>query len=448
MLLGCVSQMGLHAHCSPVNLCGRAPQHYCLQNIAWWKGFQDPQLNDLIATALCNSPNIQEAQARLMQAAESAQIANSSLWPSLDFNAVASRTHYSLNGLFPPPIGGSTLDEGTPDFNLDYDFDLWGKNRKNLAAAVSQAQAAAADDAMVRLTLSTSIANAYFQLQGTLQQIEVAQTILQERQRIQQLLILRAKRGLSSYDQVRQTQSDVAGVQLNLAQLQQRAEVLRDQIAALVGKDPEFGATIETTTRPNNFSVPNNIPAHLIAGRPDVQALLWQIDAANYRVAAAKTEFYPDLNLSAYAGLDGIPFGNVFKIASRAGQVAPAISLPIFHGGEIRANLGVRYAQYDVAVARYNQLVLTSMQQVADQIAIMRALQTQENAQQDSLTATDHIYQLTNDRFKHGLQNGLDEAQAHLAVLSQQQTQIQIQTQYMQATVNMIKALGGNYPQA
>jgi NodT family efflux transporter outer membrane factor (OMF) lipoprotein len=369
------------------------------------------------------------------------------LSPSLDANASGIRQRFSANGYFPAPIGGGTYTvyQGTLDFH--YEFDFWNKNRDALDAALSAASAAQADAAAARLVLASGIASTYFQLRYALEQSAITHEALDRRQQLLKLTQDRTATGLESEVSVRQAQAEVEQAQVDIIGADRTVKLLRNQLAALLGAGPQ--ATADTGQPAGNAThtaaLPRVVPADLLGRRPDIAASRARVEAAAARIGVAKADFMPNINLAASLGLQSIDLGTLLTGNSRLFSFGPALSLPIFEGGRLRANLKASDAEYDVAVEQYNQAVIDAVHEAADAIAnyqhATRALAPEDAA----VDATRQAYDLTLSRYKSGLNNYLSVLIAENKLLDRRSARAQLAARQAAGLIDIYKALGGGY---
>lgn len=412
----------------------------------WWQRYGDPQLNALIEQALNGNPSMDAAQARLAVANAAVRGAHAIRLPQADASFVSSRQRFSNNYIYPPPYGGSMMTDANLRLNVGFDLDLWGRNRARYAAAVSQEKAAEADVQMARNTLVDAVVQSYFNLQNALAQHEVLARIVEQQRNVLDITRQRANAGLDTQVEVKQASSAVSAARVQLSQASTNAALLRNQLAALAGQGPERGQQIhKTTPKHPPTGVPDSIPLELLARRPDIVAAKLRVEAASSQISAAKAEFYPNVNLNAFAGFMSLGLSNLLEGASKVYGVGPAISLPVFHGGELNAQLDTRRAERDLAVADYNQTLLDAIREVANATASINALQQQTRDQEDSLQAIESAYQIAVDRYKSGLGNFIQVLQAQNEVQTQaiQTTDLHVRAYKLDA--QLATALGGGY---
>jgi len=417
------------------------PQH------DWWVAYGDPQLSALIEEALKGSPTLNIAAARTRKALAFAASARANELPRVDASASSTRQHFSEHGLLPPPLGGSTQTINQLQATLSWEIDFWGRNRSATEAALGAAHAAEVDQHAAELALSTNIAQAYVELQRAYLQLDVAQKTVAEREQLYRLTRDRNAAGLDSRLEVKQAEGAIPATREQIAQLEERIALARNQIAALMGAGPDRGLDVArpTATVLARVEVPTNVPADLIGRRPDVVAQRWRIEAARKDIDVAKAEFYPNVNLAAFIGFQSIGGATLLSAASRTFGVAPAVSLPIFDAGRLRANLGAADADYDIAVEQYNQVLADAMRDVVDQLASLRSLAAQREQQDIALATTREAYDLAILRYREGLGNYLQVLSAEQPLLVQQSLRADLQARELELSINLVRALGGGY---
>jgi NodT family efflux transporter outer membrane factor (OMF) lipoprotein len=232
-----------------------------------------------------------------------------------------------------------------------------------------------------------------------------------------------------------------------IAQLNETIELQRNQIAALLGVGPDRGLAIArpTAVAHANFALPSKLPAELIGRRPDVIADRWRIEAASKEIASAKAAFYPNVNLLAFVGLQAFGGGNLLSAASRTMGIGPAVTLPIFDAGRLRANLAGTDADYDIAVERYNQTLADAMRDVVDQVVSLRSLAEQRKQQEMALATAREAYDLALLRYREGLGNYLQVLSAEQPLLVQRSLDADLRARELALSVDLVRALGGGY---
>jgi len=413
----------------------------------WWRRFGDPQLDKLMDAALAGNPDIRIAETRVRQAEQVAAAAHGDIFPDVSVNANVTRERFSKTWIFPPDIANSAKTEGELSLDIAYDLDLWNRNRDLYRARLNATQAAAADQAETRLAISAALVGSYFQLHDHLDRLDVARDALAQRRSLAQLIKLRADNGLETTAAVKSADADVAREEANVVALTRAAGVDKREIASLIGKGPDDAAEIKPPVIHvvDTFPVPDKLPFDLLARRPDITAQRWRVEAAALEIGAAKAGFYPNINIAASTGLQSLELKDLFKSDSVFSAFGPAIHLPIFHGGRLRAELGVTYAEYDMAVEQYHRTLVNAARQVADQLAAVRSLAEEGNRQDEALRDSEEAYRISRLRYENGVSSYLAVLQAQRDLLQQRDVSTRLRGAQLQAIVGLIRALGGGY---
>lgn len=413
----------------------------------WWHAYGDAQLDALIGEALAGTPDLAVATARVRQAEAYAQQAGAARLPTLDASASAGVNKQSYNNGIPAafvPKGWN--DNGRVDATLGFDLDLWGKNKASYAAARSSAEAARLDLAQSVLTLSTNIADAYADLAQLFAQRAVQATALDIRQQTQQLTADRVAGGLDTQAELKQAQSAVPAARADLAATDEQIALTRNRIAALLGKGPDRGLAITAPTAiiPAR-GVPMGVTTDLIGRRPDVVAARTRVEAEASLIKVARADFYPSVSLSAVFGFQSLGLDNLFKSGSSYGSAAPAVSLPIFRGGELQGRYRNARANYDEAVASYDRTVTDAYRAVADAVVSQRALAVRLSESRMALADAQAAYGIARQRYEGGLSRFTDVLTAQDRALQSQRTVADLEARAFTLDVALVRALGGGF---
>ena len=418
-----------------------------LPDTDWWKAFNDPQLDALIAQAIANSPNLRATQARLALAQAQMAQRQSNTAPQLGIEADLTHQLFSANTIYPPPFGGAEYDMGTLQLGASWELDFFGKNSSALAAAVGQTRAAEADLLAARGLLAARVARSYFQLVRLEAQLQLAQRTLELRENLKGLVANRLQAGLDTRLELEQSQGALPDVQLQIEQLSEQKELTLNALAALTAQ-PRSALTLQipaiasvATPKP-----PQSLPINLLGARSDITAARWRIEAAQKDVQAAKAQFYPNIDLTAYAGFSSIGFNKLLTSNSAQWGVGPAINLPLFDAGRLRAQLSSKTADLDAAVESYNGQVFEAVHEVADQLTSAQALQRQQAQQAAALSSAQRSLQIAQDRYKAGLGTALTALQAELPVLTQQRAATDLSARALDIQVQLLHAVGAAAP--
>jgi len=414
----------------------------------WWEDFEDPELNNLIEQGLKNSPTLKKAEARLKAAAQVALQKKSRLYPEIDFDGTDNWQHLSKYGLFRAfgPTFPSVINQVDLDLNFFYEFDFWGKNRDLFKAALGEAAAMAEEMSQAKLILTTSIAYSYFQAQYLLTELDMLDQIMSNKTEIFKLTERRVKNALSNELDKLSTSNTALEADAQLDEVESSLRIELHKLKALSGLGQDV--LIELKTRQLKeaaVAIPSNLSLDLLSRRPDLSAQLLRVESAAKEISAAKTDFYPNFNLAAFIGLETVINGKLFKKASYSGSLAPAVHLPIFTAGRLKAQLFEKVALFNEAVHTYDEIILLAAQEVADGLTSLAILtkeaETRKVVQEQALKKAE----LSKDRFSHALDN-------KISVLEAENTALQAALDYATVlytrqlkAVMLIKSLGGGY---
>jgi NodT family efflux transporter outer membrane factor (OMF) lipoprotein len=413
----------------------------------WWSAFNDLQLDRLMKLALADNPSLAQAMARVREAQSLADETRAGLTPSISLDAQEIRQRLSSHDPIPPPFNGTKRWVGRGDLNLSWNIDFWGRQASLLKQARSQATAAALDVASARLALSGAVAQAYIDLYRDDALADVARHTEAQRERILEITRSRVKSGLDTNVELREAAGAVPEAHVELLQAQAAAALDTHQLAALSGQGAlAYAQVLRPTLDPAAvLPLPAELPADLLGRRPDVLAARDRIEGAQARQAAAKAAFYPDINLIAFAGTSAVGLGNLFKANSAVYGAGPAIHLPLFDAGRLRAEYRGAAAGIDDAVAAYNQSVLQAVRETSDQLSLVEAFNAQIVQQQQSLDDAEVAYQLAAERYQAGLSNYLTVLTTETAVLNAQREHVGLISDQAVARVNLLLVVGGSF---
>ena len=414
--------------------------------VDWFKAFGDPGLDALIARALDGAPSLQAASARVDRAAAQAGVARAALGPQLGIDASVNRQRLSERGLYPPPYAGSTLNMNNLQLTGNWELDLFGQHRAALDAAIGTARAAEVDAQAARILLSTQVARGWFNLARLLEQQRILTEIHDQRRQTVDLVKQRVASGLDTSVELRQAESQAFEVDRDLAALDEQLGNTRHALAALTGQGPR--ALDDATPRwsdARTLAWPQDVPADLLGRRADLTAARMRIEAGLRNVDAARASFYPNISLTAFAGLNAIGFSHWLSGSSRTFGIGPALHLPVFEAGRLRANLRGQRADVDAAIAAYNGALVDAVRDVADQLNTLESLRVQQQRQVDVQRTTDEARVLATARYKSGLGTFLTVLQAQTGELNQRRVTNDLKYRVIDSQIALIQALGGGY---
>jgi NodT family efflux transporter outer membrane factor (OMF) lipoprotein len=414
----------------------------------WWRRYNDPQLDALMADALRDSPSLTEAEARVRRADALAEQARATVLPNLSANGSIAKTRQSENlGIPPQFVPKGYQPYGRVTANLSWDLDLFGRNRNKLAAATSEAEAARMDAAEARLMLTTSVAAAYADLAGLFGERDAQAQSLANRQQTATLVAQRVLTGSSNEGDSQQAKSNVSAAAEELASLDEQIGLTRNRLAALAGAGPDRGLSL---SRPAasigaGFGLPPNLALDLVGRRPDVQAARLRAEASARRIRAARAGFYPNINLAAFVGREALGLSLLRMPTSNMGQVGAAISLPIFSAGQLEGEYRGARADYDAAVAAYDQTLVQALQEVADAATSARALQTRVTEARAALATAEDSYRIAQLRYRAGLTNYLAVLVIEDTLIVRRRTLADLEARTLSVDAALAKALGGGF---
>ncbi len=412
----------------------------------WWQGLGDAQLDAIVDEALRGNPDLAVADARVREATAQALGADAARMPEIGFKGSLPGAQIPAS-LLPEPYGGNYSIIKQLTFSFSYTFDLWGGQRAAWESALGQQRAAEVDAKAARLSLSADVARAYSQLAYAFAANDVARDDLDRAKRLMALTQQRVVAGIDSQAQLRQAEATEASAEQKLAQSAHTIESGRTMLAVLLGKGPDRGLEVARPTplKAMELALPEALPANLIGRRPDLVAARWRVESMQRGIAAAKAQFYPNVNLTALVGTMAPHTQDILELGNRFALVTPAISLPIFDGGRLRANLAGKDAGYDLAVAQYNKILVGALGEVSEQVSQLQSLVTQEAAQQRALRAAREAWDLATLRYRNGVGSYLEVLSVQQALLAADLQLATLHTQQVDASIQLVRALGGGY---
>ncbi|MCL2346302.1 MAG: efflux transporter outer membrane subunit [Desulfobulbus sp.] len=412
----------------------------------WWTALGDAQLDALVAEALAHNPNLQAAAARVAKARSVEQMATAARYPQISGELDLNRQKLSSDYIYPPPLGGSIQDMGNLQIGGSWELDFFGKNAAAIRAALGRSRAAEAEADAARVLLAANVVRAYVQWARLDEQRALAERALAQRQQMLAIVRDRVQAGLDTQLEVRQNETGRADSRTQIAIIDQQIDASRNALAALLGQ-PRLADDVRAPrlAQFKPLAVPSELNADWLARRADIAAARWRVEAAAAEVDVARAQFYPNINLAAFVGYQSLGFGNLLKSDSFQWGVGPAIGLPIFEGGRLRANLAASSADADAASASYNATVIEAMREVADQSQAVQATARQQAEQARALQAAEGAYDIAHERYTAGLGNYLTVLVAETAVLAQRRQQADLAAQAIFSQIGVAQAMGGGW---
>jgi multidrug efflux system outer membrane protein len=434
-----------HAAAEPQDQAARLPA-------AWWTVFGDTTLSQLEERALRDNPTVRAAAQRLVQAQAQLGVTRASQLPTIGVSAGVANSRTSAETPMGVTFGGRSIkgNEFSVGANFSYELDLWGRVRRAVEAADAQALAAQDDRDGVMLMLSGQVATTYWQLRGLDADIAILNDALATRRESQQLIEARFNAGLSNELDVSRTRIERANAEADIQEAQRQRNTLEHALAVLVGASPSQPVVTPAagTALPQPPAIPVGLPASLLGQRPDLAASVAALKAFNAQVGVAEGAYYPSLSLTGNFGYASETLSNLAKGSARQFSFGPlALSLPVFEGGRIEANVKLAKARYDEAVANHEGRLLTALREVEDALSDVQQRQKQGDVQVQAQQAAARAVQVAQARFDRGVSTYLDVTDAQRSALAADRAAAQIRTQRLLAAVSVARALGGGWQQ-
>ncbi len=414
----------------------------------WWTMFADPQLDSLEAQVDQANQTVRAADANYRAARAAVMFARAGLKPTISTVPGIESVHESLGRT----SDGQVIRSGPGSFTLPVDFnweiDLWGRLRRAVTQAREQAEASGADLENARLSLHAELAIDYFELRSADAQEKLLDETIKAYTRALQLTQDRYDGGAAPKSDVTQarTQLDTALVQRTDVEVE-RAQ-FEHAIAVLTGRPPSeltLPASPVTAQPPALPDIPGVVPSQLLERRPDIASEERHMAAANEQIGIAKAAYYPVLGLGALGGFNAGSIAGWFTWPSRVWAVGPTLSETLYDGGRRRANSNIAIANYDAAVANYRQTALTAFQQVEDNLAALRVLEKEAQQQRQATASAQESLSLFQTRYEGGVDTYLQVVTWQTAALQNQRADIDLMRRRLDASVLLIKALGGGW---
>ena len=410
----------------------------------WWEVFGDPQLTALEQQVAAGNQDLKVAEARFRQARAIIRLDRSAEFPTVSGGASLAALRDSQNQPY-FPIQTSTTGLFTLPVDFSYEADFWGRIRRTVNSAREETQATAADLATATLTIQAELAYDYFELRSADAEKEL---LIETAKNYNDALALTENRfegGASPKSDVAQAQTQLDTTTAQETDIDVGRAAYEHAIAVLIGKAPAEFSLAARQLREQPPVIPVGVPSQLLERRPDVAAAERRTEEANEQIGIARAAFFPTVMLSATGGFEGASILNWLNWPSRFWAVGPSLAETLFDAGRRRAGSDVAIAGYDAAVATYRQTALTAFQQVEDNLAALRVLENEEKQQRDAVASAEESLQLFTNRYQGGVDNYLQVITAQTTTLTNERYEIDIQRRRMDASVLLIKALGGGW---
>jgi NodT family efflux transporter outer membrane factor (OMF) lipoprotein len=414
---------------------------------AWWGMYRDPDLDVLEAQVTQANQSLRAALARLEQARAQTRIARGAWFPSLSAQGNATRERTSLNSPAYTPGKPAVGNLFTAEGDLSYELDVFGRVRNTVAGARASEQASAGDAATLDLAVHAELTSDYFTLRG----LDVEQRLLDQTvadyARALQLTQNLYQGGAAAIADVQQAQAQLETARTQAEDTRLRRAQSEHAIAVLIGREAsEF--TLAARSGQSDLPVPPiapGLPSQLLERRPDVAAAERRVAAANAGIGVARAAYFPIFTLAGAAGDQSTLSSNWFTAPSRFWSIGPTAVLTLFDAGVHAAQSAQAHAAYDEQVADYRATVLTAFQDVEDNLAALRQLQLESVSEAAAVTATQGALDQANLRYKGGIASYLEVVSTENAALAARLAAVDIQIRRTNASVALVKALGGDW---
>jgi outer membrane protein, multidrug efflux system len=418
----------------------------------WWRVFGSSRLNGLVADAISNNQDLAAAQARVETSRALVGVKRADWFPRLNFGGDISKQRQSESsfGANLPPEFGSVTDLVSREnyraaLDMSYELDLWGRVKRGVQSASASAKAADENLSAQRLIIAAEVARNYFLLRSLDDQIKVLKDTINLRGEALKLQQSRFDGGLANEMDVTRSRTEVELAKADLTVTERQRGSTENALAVLCGRSPAsftIASTGALTTPPR---LPSLLPSTLLQSRPDIRAAEAELQAASAEIGVAQASFYPAFSLLGSGGLESVAARDFLKWENRVLSIGPSVSLPVFQGGRLKANLRAAQSRYDEALAKYRQTILNALRDVEDAMLDLQAYGVQRSALAAAESAAVETRSLANTRHEKGLATYFEVVDADRTVLSTRLALTQIDGQRYISTVLLAKALGGGW---
>jgi NodT family efflux transporter outer membrane factor (OMF) lipoprotein len=412
----------------------------------WWELFGDPELNRLEEQIATSSQTLKVAEARFREARATIRFTRASQFPTISTSPSAA---YTKNSDYSPNSPSQNQEASTGNFvlpvDLSYELDLWGRVRRTVAAAREETQATSADYATAKLSLETELAVDYFELRSADAQKQLLDDTVAAYADDVQLTTHRFKGGVAPRADVAQAQTQLDTTRVQDTDVTVQRAQFEHAIAVLIGKPPAEFSLVSAPVEGQPPSIPTGLPSELLQRRPDIAAAERRMAEANQQIGIAKAAYFPTVMLDGSAGFAGIQGSNWFTWPAGFWALGPNLAETLFDAGRRRATSESARANYDGTVATYRQTSLTAFQEVEDNLAALRILENEAQQQDQAVASSRDSLHLFTNRYKGGVDTYLQVVTAETTELANERNAIDILRRRMDASVLLVKALGGGW---
>jgi len=412
----------------------------------WWEIFGDSELNGLEEQIATSNQTLKVYEARFREARAAIRFNRASQFPTISTSPTASyvkASDYAPN--FPAKIPQVSQGDFVLPIDLSYELDLWGRVRRTVAAAREEAQATAADYETAKLCLEAELAMDYFELHSADAQKELLDNTVKAYSDNVQLTTHRFKGGVAPRSDVAQAQTQLDTTRVQDTDVTVQRAQLEHAIAVLIGKPPAEFSLEAAALKTQPPSIPTGLPSELLQRRPDISAAERRMAEANQQIGIARAAYFPTVRLDGTAGFEGTHVSNWFTWPAGFWALGPSLAETLFDAGQRRATSESARANYDATVATYRQTSLTAFQEVEDNLAALRILDNEARQQDQAIASSSDSLHLFTNRYRGGVDTYLQVITAQTILLGNELNAIDILQRRLDASVLLVKALGGGW---
>jgi NodT family efflux transporter outer membrane factor (OMF) lipoprotein len=411
----------------------------------WWSIYGSDTLNGLEAQLNQANPTLATMLGRYDSARAFESQLSSGLFPQVGVQASPGHDRQSANRVFRGRNQPNESDNNELSFSAGYELDLWGRVRNEVAAGRAQAQAADADMASVTLSLQAQLADVYIQLQGYDIQARILDDSIKAYQQALNLTQARFAGEIASQLDVARAKAQLDDAQAQASEVSAQRALAEHAIASLIGQPASSFSLPVAPVSLQVPAIPLSVPSTLLQRRPDIAAAERRTFAANAEIGVARAAFFPSLSINAVAGWQNTNNGSLLTAANRFWALGPLAALPLFDGGLRKAQERQAKANLDIAASEYRSLVLSAFQHVEDNLSLLNHLGREAQQENDAAAAAQQAQDIATHRYSEGIVNYLEVVTAQTATLTAERTTEQVRTRQLQASVDLIRALGGGW---
>ena len=412
---------------------------------SWWEIFADPELNSLEQQVEISNQNVAQAEAQFRQARALVQAARAAYFPTVTVGVGITRTATSATSGASTSRNNQTFTQHSLPVDVSWELDVWGRIRRTVESSEATAQASAADLEAATLSARAELAQDYFQLRSLDGQKQLLDNTAVAFEKSLELTNNRYRSGIASRGDVLQAETQLKTTQAQAIDVGVQRAQLEHAIALLIGKAPADLTIAETPLATQAPTIPTGVPAELLKRRPDVAAAERTVASANAQIGVAEAAYYPTVSIDTLGGFESSSASKWLSAMGRFWSAGLSASETVFDGGSRRAQVDQARAVYDADVAAYHQSVLAGFQEVEDNLAAQRILASEAQAQDEAVQAAQQSLAVTTNQYQAGIVSYLNVVVAQTIALTNERTAVDILGRRLNASVLLIKALGGGW---